>query len=295
MDWPLAHSVASETGQPVHVVCAVLATLGDAAGCSHVALDRLLCLSEGTVGAVVAVLEQMGRFADGGVVAGQAKRSTSTERVRRHRAKRQEVTHDETPCNVSCNVTETVSCNAALPLCTPPLKDIRVNTPPSPSERPPVGAVSHEQPSPILTAQPAEAPAKPKRAATSSQRFTPPTVDEVASYCRERGNAVDAEQWHAHYTANGWRVGKNPMKDWQAAVRTWERSATGRGAHGPGTRDGPPMPRTYRECQDAERRQTAEEWLGRRGLVGNGKQEGDLGCAPGDATPLRVIDADFRA
>ena len=56
-----------------------------------------------------------------------------------------------------------------------------------------------------------------------SRRFTPPTPEEVKAYCAERGNDVDAERFHAYYTANGWKVGKNPMKDWKAAVRTWER------------------------------------------------------------------------
>ena len=54
-------------------------------------------------------------------------------------------------------------------------------------------------------------------------RFTPPTIDEVTAYCAERGNMVDPERWLAHYEANGWKVGRNPMKDWKAAVRTWER------------------------------------------------------------------------
>lgn len=57
-----------------------------------------------------------------------------------------------------------------------------------------------------------------------SNRFTPPTIEDVKSYCSERGNHVDAEHFHAYYTANGWKVGKNPMKDWKAAVRTWERN-----------------------------------------------------------------------
>ena len=56
-----------------------------------------------------------------------------------------------------------------------------------------------------------------------SPRFTPPTLEEVKAYCLERGNHVDAERFHSYYTANGWKVGKNPMKDWKAAVRTWER------------------------------------------------------------------------
>jgi hypothetical protein len=54
-------------------------------------------------------------------------------------------------------------------------------------------------------------------------RFTPPTVDEVRDYCRERGNSVDAERFVDFYTAKGWKVGKSPMKDWKAAVRTWEK------------------------------------------------------------------------
>ena len=63
---------------------------------------------------------------------------------------------------------------------------------------------------------PADKPQKPKR-------FTPPSVDEVRAYCQERGNNVDAERFIDYYTSNGWKVGKNPMKDWKAAVRTWER------------------------------------------------------------------------
>ena len=55
-------------------------------------------------------------------------------------------------------------------------------------------------------------------------KFTPPTVEEVASYCRERQNDVNPQRFVDHYTSVGWKVGKNPMKDWKAAVRTWERS-----------------------------------------------------------------------
>ena len=49
-----------------------------------------------------------------------------------------------------------------------------------------------------------------------------PSVEEVERYCRERGNRVDARKFVDYYTANGWKVGKNQMKDWKAAVRTWE-------------------------------------------------------------------------
>lgn len=61
-------------------------------------------------------------------------------------------------------------------------------------------------------------------------KFVPPTLDEIRAYCRERQNAVDAQAWLDHYTSNGWRVGRNPMLDWRAAVRTWERTqVTSRG------------------------------------------------------------------
>ena len=55
------------------------------------------------------------------------------------------------------------------------------------------------------------------------KRFTPPTVEEVRAYCKERGNAVDPQRFVDFYTAKGWRVGNQPMKDWKAAVRTWEQ------------------------------------------------------------------------
>lgn len=57
----------------------------------------------------------------------------------------------------------------------------------------------------------------------SRARFTPPTIEEVSCYCRERNNGVIPEKWHNHYSSKGWMVGKNKMKDWKAAVRTWEK------------------------------------------------------------------------
>ena len=53
------------------------------------------------------------------------------------------------------------------------------------------------------------------------RRFTPPTREEVAAYIAEKGYCVDPDRWMAHYTSNGWKVGKNTMVDWKAAVRTW--------------------------------------------------------------------------
>ena len=56
-----------------------------------------------------------------------------------------------------------------------------------------------------------------------SARAHRPTVEEVAAYCRERGNSVDAERFVDFYASKGWKVGNQPMKDWKACVRTWER------------------------------------------------------------------------
>ena len=53
--------------------------------------------------------------------------------------------------------------------------------------------------------------------------FTPPTIEEVREYCRSRNNNVDPEQFYDFYESKGWMIGKNRMKDWKAAVRTWER------------------------------------------------------------------------
>lgn len=60
------------------------------------------------------------------------------------------------------------------------------------------------------------------------RRFVKPGVEEVRAYCLERGNRVDAQKFVDYYESNGWRVGRNPMKDWKAAVRTWERNSGGR-------------------------------------------------------------------
>lgn len=57
-----------------------------------------------------------------------------------------------------------------------------------------------------------------------TKRFIPPSVEEVEQYCIERSDNIDAQSFIDFYESKGWMIGKNKMKDWKAAVRTWERS-----------------------------------------------------------------------
>ncbi len=58
-----------------------------------------------------------------------------------------------------------------------------------------------------------------------AKRFVPPTVEQVATYCKSRGNKVDPQRFVDFYSAKGWMVGKNKMVSWEAAVRNWERDS----------------------------------------------------------------------
>jgi len=60
---------------------------------------------------------------------------------------------------------------------------------------------------------------------SSSSKICRPSVDEVAGYCLERGNNVDPQRFIDFYASKGWMIGKNAMRDWRAAVRTWERKS----------------------------------------------------------------------
>ncbi len=74
-------------------------------------------------------------------------------------------------------------------------------------------------PAPVPVPDNIENGGKPPRAV----RFTPPSVEEVQAYCRDRGNNIDPQRFVNFYTSKGWMVGKNKMRDWRAAVRTWEK------------------------------------------------------------------------
>lgn len=55
-------------------------------------------------------------------------------------------------------------------------------------------------------------------------KFKKPSLEEVRQYCAERNKGVDAERWFNYYESNGWQIGKNKMKNWKAAVHTWEKN-----------------------------------------------------------------------
>ena len=55
-------------------------------------------------------------------------------------------------------------------------------------------------------------------------KFAKPNIQDITEYCLERNNNVDAESFYNYYESKGWCVGKSPMKDWKACVRTWEKN-----------------------------------------------------------------------
>ena len=78
-------------------------------------------------------------------------------------------------------------------------------------------------------------------------RFAPPSVDEVRDYIREHGYIVDADAFCAFYDSNGWKVGRNPMKDWKRALVTWEKR---RREQQPKQEQSSPPPARYRRFTD---------------------------------------------
>ena len=62
-----------------------------------------------------------------------------------------------------------------------------------------------------------------KKGVVRGKRFEPPTVEEIGAYCSERDNKVNPQAFFDFYESKGWVVGNQKMKDWKAAVRTWEQ------------------------------------------------------------------------
>lgn len=54
-------------------------------------------------------------------------------------------------------------------------------------------------------------------------RFIKPSLEEIREYCKERKNHINAQVFFDYYESNGWKVGRTPMKDWRASIRTWEK------------------------------------------------------------------------
>ena len=76
-------------------------------------------------------------------------------------------------------------------------------------------------------------PSESEDKSSQRSRFSPPPYEAVVAYCSERGGKVDPQRWYDFYLSNGWKVGKNPMRDWKAAVRSWERNSIGAKSRGP--------------------------------------------------------------
>ena len=98
-------------------------------------------------------------------------------------------------------------------------------------------------------------PQTPSEGAESEGDSTP-TLSDVISYCSERGNAVDPEEFYDFYTSKGWLIGKTPMQDWKAAFRGWERNHKAKD-----------QPDRYADIDDWYRRRTAED--DQRGIFDN--------------------------
>lgn len=99
--------------------------------------------------------------------------------------------------------------------------------PRSDSSRTTVGQANQDQDQEQDQEQDQDIPPNPPPSGGPAARFVKPTIDEVAAYCRERGNRVDPRRFMDHYESNGWKVGRNAMKDWKAAVRNWESNDRG--------------------------------------------------------------------
>lgn len=144
---------------------------------------------------------------------------------------RGEFLYDETaqkPENINININTNINNNtihtsdtnsetAQSPTAIPATEPEYIPTPvPAPTPAP-APALVQAQP------EPAPQPEKHRR----SKVFIKPTVEQVAEYCAERKNGIDAANFVDFYESKGWLVGKAPMKDWKASVRTWERRHSG--------------------------------------------------------------------
>ena len=132
-------------------------------------------------------------------------REQTRKRVEKYREKQKELT-----CNVTGNVTGNVTECVTVTPCNADRIDkdkIRLD----------IDYIYGD-------AKPSPAPQSNEKPVEKSKKFVKPTVEQVRDYCQERQNGVNPEKFVDYYDSNGWKVGKNPMKDWKAAVRTWEKN-----------------------------------------------------------------------
>lgn len=109
-------------------------------------------------------------------------------------------------------------------------------------------------------------------------KFAKPSVDDVRSYCSERGNSVDPEAFHAYYTAQGWKLSNGlAMKDWRQAVITWEKRDANRSGTGLARPSGKPGGGGLFQREQASQDQqlgTIQGWLEKRSVDDSVQQAG---------------------
>lgn len=210
--WPIvARKAKVSVGVVVSVWFALLESASQASERGSVenfdpeTVDALYGYEDGTTAAVFSVMLEKGLICDGRICAWdkrQPKREredNSAARVRQFREKQRRETQTEaTEAQDSASVTP---CNASV---TPPEQNREEQTREEINNTPPI-------------------PPKGEEREKHSQRFTPPTPDEVQQYCDERRNGIIGSEFCDFYAAKGWMIGKSRMKDWKAAIRTWER------------------------------------------------------------------------
>lgn len=74
----------------------------------------------------------------------------------------------------------------------------------------------------VYVEQPKDKP-KVEKKKTTRKVFVKPTPLEIQSYVDEQNLQIDAERFYDYYEGNGWKIGRNPMKDWKATARNWSR------------------------------------------------------------------------
>ena len=110
--------------------------------------------------------------------------------------------------------------------------------------------------------------------APARSSFTRPTLLEVKAYCEERHNGIVPEQWYDFYEANGWKVGRNAMKDWKACIRSWERRRAEEQANKPKTRE-QEMHELYLKAVEEDRKEAELDKSG-----GSNSNESPFGILP---------------